>query len=359
MRKALIDENSDLVKIDSKYIMQITGDNIEGKMQLDNFIDPEKIYPTIVTTSKLLTTGVDAQTCKLIVLDANIASSTEFKQIIGRGTRIRQDLGKTHFTIMDFRRATDQFSDPNFDGDPVQIKEINQGEEVPDEFLQEDIQGSESEVIAKEERDQNVHISNQEILEKDAKQEKIYVDSVEVNIVYKQKQFLDESGKLITGSFKDFSKKKILQNYASLDEFINKWNKEEKKSRILQELENLGISITELQSDLGEIGDQLDPFDLILHIAFGKNKLITRQERVNNIRKKNYLSKYSESAKKVLENLLDKYANQGLEHIEDINILTVNPFNKIGSPLEIVQEFGGKEQYFLAVRELEREIYAY
>ena len=358
MRKALIDENADLVKQNSKYIMQITGDNLEGKMELDNFIHPEEVYPTIVTTSKLLTTGVDAQTCKLIVLDANIASSTEFKQIIGRGTRIRQDLGKTHFTILDFRRATDQFSDPNFDGDPVQIKEINQGEEIEDEdFLEEERAVDKSEDTSNKEEKQLAQISTQEI-ETEGKKEKIYVDSVEVNIIYKQKQFLDENGKLITGSFKDFSKKRILKNYASLDEFINKWNKEEQKSQILQELENQGVSISELQNDLGEIGDQLDPFDLILHIAFGKNKLITRTERANNVRKKNYLAKYSDKAKKVLENLLDKYTNQGLEHLEDINILTVNPFNKIGSPLEIIQEFGGKDQYFFAIRELEREIYS-
>lgn len=360
MRKALIDENADLVKENPKYIMQITGDNIEGKLELDNFIDPEKLYPTIVTTSKLLTTGVDAQTCKLIVLDANINSPTEFKQIIGRGTRIRQDLGKTHFTILDFRKATDQFYDPNFDGDPVQIKTINQGEEIDDEFLQAgegEKDGNDQD--KKEPINQTAQILTNEISDESTKREKIYVDDVEVNIVYKQKQFLDENGKLITGSFKDFSKNKILQNYASLDDFINQWNNQEKKIQIVAELENQGVSIAELQNDLGEIGESLDPFDLILHIAFGKNKLITRQERAGNVRKKNYLAKYSDKARKVLENLLDKYANQGLEHIEDINILTINPFNELGSPLEIIQEFGGKEQYFLAVRELEREIYAY
>lgn len=360
MRKVLIDENSDLVKINPKYIMQITGDNIEGKLELDNFIDPEKTYPTIVTTSKLLTTGVDAQTCKLIVLDANINSPTEFKQIIGRGTRIRQDLGKTHFTILDFRKATDQFYDPNFDGDPVQIKTINQGEEIDDEFLQagEGAEGENSQ-DKKESINQTAQILTNEISFNSVKREKIYVDEVEVNIVYKQKQFLDENGKLITASFKDFSKNKILQNYASLDDFINQWNKQEKKIQIVTELENQGVSIAELQSDLGEIGENLDPFDLILHIAFGKNKLITRGERASNVRKKNYLAKYSDKARKVLEILLGKYADQGLEHIEDINILTINPFNEIGSPFEIIQEFGGKEQYFLAVRELEREIYAY
>jgi type I restriction enzyme R subunit len=364
MTKALIDENSDLVKQNRKYIMQITGDNIEGKMELDNFTDVEKTYPTIVTTSKLLTTGVDAQTCKLIVLDANINSSTEFKQIIGRGTRIREDMGKTHFTILDFRKATDLFSDPNFDGDPIQIKEIKQGEEISDgDNFDED-------ELTKKSEDQNIESDpakdsdfivnqlNSEPFKEKTKTEKIYVDNVEVNIVYKQKQFLDENGKLITSSFKDFSKKQILKKFSSLDDFINKWSKQEQKILIIQELENQGIDFFELQNEIGDIGKNIDPFDLILHIAFGKNKLITRQERVNNIRKKNYLAKYNGIAKNVLENLLEKYSNQGLSHIEDINILTINPFNSIGSPIEIIQEFGGRDAYFLALRDLEREIYS-
>jgi type I restriction enzyme R subunit len=347
MTKALIDENSDLVKENRKYIMQITGDNLEGKNELDNFIDIEKTYPTIVTTSKLLTTGVDAQTCKIIVLDSNISSSTEFKQIIGRGTRIREDLGKTNFTILDFRRATDLFSDPNFDGDPIQIKEIKQDEELSDE-----------DVLTKESEDQNIEPNNLETPEETTKTEKIYIDNVEVNVVYKQKQFLDENGNLITGSFKDFSKNKILQKYTSLDDFISKWSAEDKKSQIIAELENQGINFAELKTEIGEISENFDYFDLILHIAFGKNKIITRQERANNIKKKNYFTKYSEKARQVLNILLDKYADKGVAHIEDINILTVNPFNSIGSPIEIIQEFGGKDAYFLAIRELEREIYS-
>jgi type I restriction enzyme R subunit len=359
MTQALIAENADLVKQNRKYIMQITGDNNEGKQELDNFTDVEKTYPEIVTTSKLLTTGVDAQTCKMIVLDANISSSTEFKQIIGRGTRIREDLGKTHFTILDFRKATDLFSDPNFDGYPIQIKEIKQGEEISDE-----------DELTKKSEDQNIESDpakdsdfivnqlNSEPFKEKTKTEKIYVDNVEVSVVYKQKQFLDENGKLITVSFKDFSKKQILKKFSSLDDFINKWSKQEQKIHIIQELENQGIDFFELQNEIGDIGKNIDPFDLILHIAFGKNKLITRQERVNNIRKKNYLAKYSGIAKNVLENLLEKYDNQGLVHIEDINILTINPFNSIGSPIEIIQEFGGREAYFLAVRDLESEIYS-
>lgn len=362
MRKALIDENSDLVKENPKYVMQITGDNDEGKLELDNFIDVESSYPTIVTTSKLLTTGVDAQTCKLIVLDANINSMTEFKQIIGRGTRIREDVGKTHFTILDFRRATDQFSDPNFDGDPVQIKEIKQGEELiaPDE-IEDTIEDLENDTKNQEEHNAKIltndEIGNYSSDENFAKIEKIYIDNVEVNIAFKQTQILDQKGRLITGSFKDFSKNKILEIYKSLDDFINKWNLEEKKTKIIEELEKQGINLEELRNDMGEIAKELDYFDLILHIAFGRKKLTTRKERVKNIRNSNYLSKYGQKAKKVLEGLLDKYADQGLEHIEDIKILKVNPFNKIGSPIEIISDFGGKDSYLMAIRDLEKQIY--
>lgn len=362
MRKALINENSDLVKENPKYVMQITGDNDEGKLELDNFIDVESRYPTIVTTSKLLTTGVDAQTCKLIVLDANINSMTEFKQIIGRGTRIREDVGKTHFTILDFRRATDQFSDPNFDGDPVQIKEIKQGEELiaPDE-IEDILEDLENDTKNQEEHNAKIltndEIGNYSSDENFAKIEKIYIDNVEVNIAFKQTQILDQKGRLITGSFKDFSKNKILEIYKSLDDFINKWNLEEKKTKIIEELEKQGINLEELRNDMGEIAKELDYFDLILHIAFGRKKLTTRKERVKNIRNSNYLSKYGQKAKKVLEGLLDKYADQGLEHIEDIKILKVNPFNKIGSPIEIISDFGGKDSYLMAIRDLEKQIY--
>ncbi len=362
MRKALIDENSDLVKENPKYVMQITGDNDEGKLELDNFIDVESRYPTIVTTSKLLTTGVDAQTCKLIVLDANINSMTEFKQIIGRGTRIREDVGKTHFTILDFRRATDQFSDPNFDGDPVQIKEVNQGEELitPDEIedIVEDVKND-----GQNQEEQHAKIlTNDEIRdyssdENFGKIEKIYIDNVEVNIAFKQTQILDQKGRLMTGSFKDFSKNKILEIYKSLDDFINEWNSEEKKTKIIEELEKQGINLEELRNDMGEIAKELDYFDLILHIAFGRKKLTTRKERVKIIRNSNYLSKYGQKAKNVLNALLDKYADQGLEHIEDIKILKVNPFNKIGSPIEIIADFGGKDSYLMAIRDLEKQIY--
>ena len=359
MTKALINENSDLVAQNPKYIVQITGDKIEGKQELDNFIDVEKKYPTIVTTSKLLTTGVDVQTCKLIVLDANIESKIEFKQIIGRGTRIREDFGKNHFTILDFRRATDQFCDPDFDGDPInKIKEVNQDEEIDDEdFLNEENQNND----ANFEEDLTLKYTkpSPENIEKNAIIEKIYIDNVEVKVIYKQTQYLDENQKLVTTSFKDFSKNKILKKYQSLDFFLKDWHANERKYKIIEELENQGIDFNELQNEIGENARNLDYFDLILHIAFGKNKILTRQQRVQNIKQKNYLAKYSERAKKVLEALLEKYTHQGIFSIEDINILKINPFPTIGKPIEIIEEFGGKEAYLMAVRELEREIYAY
>lgn len=359
MRQALVDENADLVKENRKYVMRITGDNEEGKAELDNFIDPENPYPTIVTTSKLMTTGVDAQTCKVIVLDSNINSMTEFKQIIGRGTRIKEEFGKTHFTILDFRRVTELFADPDFDGDPVQVKEIRQGEELP-----QDDEAADTLTLAQETEQYNEDkpkiIEGGEIAE--GKREKIYIDGVPVEMAYKQTQYLGANGKLITESLKDYTKRKILQRYASLDDFIQNWDQHKKKYYILEELSAQGVMLSELQGDIlpagRQAGMELDPFDLILHVAFGKKKLITRAERANNVRKKNYFDKYSEKARKVLEGLLDKYANEGIEHIEDINILTIQPFSSLGSPIEIIAEFGGREKYFEAVESLEKEIYA-
>lgn len=354
MRQALVNENADLVKENRKYVMRITGDNEEGKAELDNFIDPESLYPTIVTTSKLMTTGVDAQTCKVIVLDSNINSMTEFKQIIGRGTRIKEEFGKTHFTILDFRRVTELFADPDFDGDPVLVKEMHQGED-----FQQDEEVSVDALILKEDIAEYVAekpkiISGGEVTE--GKREKVYIDGVPVEMAYKQTQYLGADGKLITESLKDYTKRQILQQYSSLDDFIQNWEQHKKKYYILEELSQQGVMLSELQADIGQ---ELDPFDLILHVAFGNKKLMTRQERANHVRKKNYFDKYSDKARKVLEGLLDKYANEGIEHIEDINILTVSPFSTLGSPIEIIAEFGGRDQYFDAVEGLEREIYAY
>lgn len=356
MREALISENSDLVKENRKYIMKITGDDKEGKAELDGFIDPENPYPTIVTTSKLMTTGVDAQTCKLIVLDSNINSMTEFKQIIGRGTRVNEPYGKTHFTILDFRNVTKLFADPDFDGDPIQIKEIKQGEEL--EVEEADI--SAEMVTEKEpptEKNPNI-IEGGEIEE--GNREKVYVDDVPVNVAYKHTQYLDASGKLITESLKDYSRRQIRQKYASLDDFLQKWDQNKRKHYIFEELSNQGIMLSELQKDMGEeVGKDLDLFDIVMHVAFDKKKLMSRSERANRVRKNNYLKKYSGKARKVLDALLEKYADEGLEYIEDINILRIDPFITFGSPVEIVKEFGGRDSYLFAVEELEKAIYAY
>lgn len=352
MRQALVNENADLVKENRKYVMRITGDNEEGKAELDSFIDPENKYPTIVTTSKLMTTGVDAQTCKVIVLDSNINSMTEFKQIIGRGTRINEDFGKTHFTILDFRKVTELFADQDFDGPAIQVKEINQGGDLttddtplePSEIKEDPTEmGTIEEPIIIDGGD----ITNQP-------KEKVYIDDVPVELAYKQTQYLGSDGKLITESLKDYTRRQILQEYTSLDDFINKWDQHKKKYFILDELANRGVMLNELQSDIGQ---NLDPFDLILHVAFDKKKLKTRQERANHVRKINYFDIYSEKAKEVLDSLLDKYADEGVQYIEDINILRISPFIKYGSPVEIIEEFGGRDKYFEAVEGLEKAIY--
>jgi type I restriction enzyme R subunit len=356
MRQALVNENADLIKENSKYVMRITGDNDEGKKELDNFIDPENLYPTIVTTSKLLTTGVDAQTCKNIVLDSNIRSMTEFKQIIGRGTRIREDYGKTHFTILDFRKVTELFADPDFDGPPEQIKEIKPGDDSVS-YADEIETGTDlvkDEGMKYGEEMKPIIVEAGEI-EKE-KSEKIYVDGVPVEVIYRRTQYQDAHGKLITESFKDYTKKQILKEYASLDDFVQKWSKSNQKFCIIEELEKQGVMIDELQKTIGQ---ELDPFDLILHVAFGKQKLMTRKERAEKVRKSNYFTKYKGQAREVINALLDKYADQGIAAIDDIGDLTIMPFSQFGTPIQIVNDiFGGKEKYLSVINKIQREIYA-
>ncbi len=352
MRRALVNENADLVAENRKYVMRITGDNEEGKAELDNFIDPENKYPTIVTTSKLMTTGVDAQTCKVIVLDSNINSMTEFKQIIGRGTRIKEEFGKTHFTILDFRKVTELFADPDFDGEPVQVLEVNEGADL----IAEGADSQESDDQIKEQ----IEVGDvPQIIEggdiASTSQDKVYIDEVPVTLAYKQTQYLGPDGRLITESLRDYTRRQILREYSSLDDFINNWDKHKQKYFILQELADQGVLLSDLQHDIGQ---DLDPFDLILHVAFDRKKLMSRTERANNVRKRNYLNKYSETARKVLESLLEKYADEGLEHIENINILNINPFSSFGSPVEIIEEFGGREGYYEAISNLEKALYA-
>jgi len=335
MTMALINENSDLYTKNPKYVMRITGDNDEGKKQLDNFIDPASKYPVIAVTSKLMTTGVDAQTCKLIVLDSNINSMTEFKQTIGRGTRVNEAYNKHYFSIMDFRKVTDLFADPEFDGDPVQIYEPKPGEEiVPPRIVTEDTDVSIE--------DEPEHIK------------KYYVDDVPVMVLRERVQYYSKSGKLITESLIDYTKKNVAQEYGSLTNFLASWRGADKKTAIIGELIDQGVLLSELKQ---EVGKDYDEFDLICHVAFDK-KPLTRKERVTNVKKKDYFAKYGEIARKVIEALLNKYEDEGIENIENLNILSVKPFNKIGTPVEIVKSFGGKDKFLIALRDVENALYA-
>jgi len=354
MRSAIANENSDLMAINNKFVMQMTGDNEEGKRELDNFTNPEEKYPVVATTSKLMTTGIDAQTCKIIVLDSNIASMTEFKQIIGRGTRINEAFGKSFFTIMDFRNVTDLFADPDFDGDPVRVIDVGEDDEIesPEDEIEtgDPVIDDDGEEITFKPEPPEIIDGGDIITEPRAK---YYVNGVNVSILNERIQYMDGNGKLITGSLKDYTKQKVREQYQSLDKFINKWNKADKKQAIIDELTEQGIIFENLKE---AINKEMDVFDLICHTAFDQPPL-TRAERVNNVKKRDYFTQYGEQARKVLEALLEKYADEGIENIEDIKILKVNPFDDFGTPMEIISLFGGKKQYLEAINELEYEIY--
>jgi type I restriction enzyme, R subunit len=356
MRTALARHNADLVAENYKYIMQITGDNDEGKRELDNFINPEERYPVIATTSELMTTGVDAQTCKVIVLDANINSMTKFKQIIGRGTRINEEHGKLYFTILDFRNATDLFADPDFDGDPIRIKPVTEGEDLTEVFADE------------EETPGNTSISepiDNLVEEKPIEwiidptspptpRQKVYVNGIEVSMLISRELHFDQHGRPITTSLKNHTKEIINGKYASLTEFLQKWNTTERKETIIAELVEQGIMVEALYE---AVDKQVDLFDLICHVAYDQPPL-TRKERANNVIKRNYFTKYGEKARKVLEALLEKYADEGIENIENLAVLTLKPLSDFGSTVEIVNGiFGSREQYMQAIKELENELY--
>ncbi|MBS0645692.1 MAG: DEAD/DEAH box helicase family protein [Verrucomicrobia bacterium] len=354
MRQYLVNENQDMIAANSKYIMRITGDDNIGKLELDTFKRPGEKIPAIATTSKLLTTGVDIPDCRIIVLDSNIQSMTEFKQIIGRGTRICEDPVKEYFTIIDFRNVTDLFADPAFDGDPVMIKQLGEDDEMNEAAPFEE--GFHNEIID-EETGEVIEFPYAEapdggsvVNEPDGK---IQVNGVEVKIINERVQYIGADGKLITEALRDYTRKNILKTFSSLDDFLLKWKDTEKKQIILDELEQQGILLTALSE---EVGKELDPFDLVCHVAFGKPPL-TRKERANNVKKRNYFTKYGEHARKVLESLLDKYADEGITNIESLGILKLNPLNTLGSPIEILNFFGGKEKYLQALKELETELY--
>lgn len=349
MRQALINENADLVKQNDKYIMRITWDNEEWKNELDNFIDVNEKYPTIVTTSKLLTTWVDAKTCKLIVLDQNINSMTEFKQIIGRWTRLKTDYGKYYFTIMDFRKATNNFADKDFDWEPVMIYEAKEvGPITPDET---DETGNI--VINPNSTDEILVDPNIDIKEWNGWIKKVYVAGVKVEVVNERVQYLWADWKLITESLKDYSKKNILSEYKTLEDFLTSWKQADKKEAIIEELLEKWVILDELEK---EVWKDLDPFDLICHIAFDRPAL-TKKERVENIKKRNYFEKYSLEAREVIEALLEKYAESGIDTIEDIWVLNIWRFREFGSPLEIISRFGKKDDYIKVVKEIEDMIY--
>jgi len=352
MRQVLINENADLVVENYKYIMRITGDDIEGKNELDSFSDPDEKYPVIATTSKLLSTGLDAQTVQLIVLDKTINSMTEFKQIIGRGTRVREDYQKMFFTIIDFKNATRLFYDPDFDGEAVQVYEPKTDDPIipPDDYPQPEAPPT------THEPEGGVIISGPEI----SRRLKFVVDDVPVEIVGERVQYYDKEKGLISVSLKDFSRNNLRKEYRSLEDFLNKWNQTDRKIAIIAELAEKGVFLEEMKK---QVGKDLDPFDLICHVAFDMPPL-TRQERANNVQKRNYFAKYGETARKVLEALLEKYEDVGIQSIEEAfstekitDYLKIEPFAQIGTPIQIIADFGGKAKYLEAIRNLERQLY--
>ena len=352
MRQAMVNANPDLAAANAKYVMRITGDSDEGKAQLDNFIDPESTYPVIACTSRLMSTGVDAQTCRLIVLDRRIASMTEFKQIIGRGTRIREDYDKLFFTIMDFRRATALFADPDFDGDPVQVYEPRDDESVvpPDDAVSpdEDDHTREIEDLYATGGPDNLGTTGE-----GGRPTRYYVNNVEVSVATERVQYLDANGRLITESLTDYSRKAVREHFASLDAFLTSWNEADRKQAILDELAAKGVFLDEL-AEL--VGRDYDAFDLICHVAFDQPPL-TRAERAAKVKKRHVFAQYGPQARAVLDALLQKYADTGITSVESLEILKVDPLTTHGTPVEIVGLFGGKSGYLAAIRDLESVLY--
>lgn len=359
MREALINENKDMVKKHPNYIMQITGDNDEGKAELGNFIDEEEPIPTIVTTSKLLTTGVDCKTCKVIVLD-NIFGEhgmTEFKQIIGRGTRLKPDYGKEYFTILDFRNASRMFADPEFDAEPIQIYEPGEGDDIVPPIPEEDDPSKVENGEEPNQKKRKFTFNGEDDLgdEPTKGRTRFYVDDVEVRIVNERVMYYDQDGKLITESLKDYSRKGIRKEFASLDDFIKHWKEADKKEVIFDELRERGVLLEALREEVGK--EDIDEFDLICHIAFDQ-KPLTRSERAKKVKKKDYLSKYSGVAREVLEAILEKYQDGGRFDFQDVKLLEFQPFEQYGNPMKIAKAFGGRKKYIQAMKELENNLYA-
>ena len=362
MRQALVNENADLVEANDRYVMRITGDDKEGCAQIGNFIDPEAKYPVLVTTSRLLSTGVDAQTCRLIVLEREIGSMTEFKQIVGRGTRIHEDEGKYYFTLIDFRKATNHFADPDFDGEPAQVYKPDPGDPMdPPEG-----EGHQEEEDDPPTGDEEPGPYGSDPLPPGPGEDgegggggqgeprrKVYIDGVPVTIATERVEYLDENGKLVTESLRDFTRRALCKRFGSLGDFLTTWNAAERKQAVIDELAEEGLLLDPLAD---EVGKDLDPFDLICHVAFDQPPL-SRHDRAENVRKRDVFSKYGDQARKVLEALLEKYEDEGVLSIDDPQLLKVTPFNEIGTPVQLIQEFGGREGFEDAVRRVQDALY--
>ncbi len=342
MRQALINDNADLVGENHRYVMRITGGDSDGQAQLDNFMDPESTYPVLVTTSRLLSTGVDVQTCRLIVLDRVVGSMTEFKQIVGRGTRVHEDTRKFYFSVMDFRGATNHFADPDFDGEPVQIYEPGENDPMtpPDDYLAADEE--EEEII--------IDPSPRSLSDK---RRKVYVDGAGASIVAERIEYLDQYGKLVTESLRDFTKNALKKRFASLDDFLRRWKATQRKQAIIEELEAEGLALDTIAEELGK---DLDPFDLICHVAFDA-KPLTRRERAENVKKRDVFTKYGEQARAVLDALLAKYADEGVFNLDDVSVLRIPPFTELGTPVQLITAFGGKDEFVAAVHDLQSALY--
>jgi type I restriction enzyme, R subunit len=352
MRQALVNENPDLCAGNRRYVMRITGSDTEGQAQLDNFIDPQAPYPVLVTTSRLLSTGVDAQTCRLIVLDRAVGSMTEFKQIVGRGTRVHEDTRKYYFTLIDFRGATSHFADRAFDGEPVQIYEPGEDEPIapPD-----DVPPPDDDEIPPAPADDETIIDQPPDITIGAgadKRGKIYVDGVSATIVAERVEYLDENGKLVTESLRDFTRKALQRRFASLDDFLKRWKGAERKQAVIEERANEGLILDPLAD---EVGKDLDPFDLICHVAFDRPPL-TRRERAENVRKRDIFTKYGEQARAVLDALLDKYQD-GVLDLENPQVLWISPFDRMGTPIQLIGHFGSRANFDRAVRDLQSALY--
>lgn len=342
MRQALVDLNGDLCAENHKYIMRITGDNDEGKRQLDNFIDKDSLYPTIVTTSKLMSTGVNCQTCKIIVLDNIFGENgmSEFKQIIGRGTRIVEDHDKMFFTILDFRNATTMFADPNFNGPDEQDDDFGKEKNPPND--------------GEDTGEENDGGGDDETPPEPAKKSKVYINGVYVEVLSERVQYYDKDGKLVTESLKDFTRRNVLNAYATLDDFLNMWTSDERRSAIIDELKEKGILIEALRD---YYPNDVDDFDLICDIAYGI-KPLTKSERAKRSEVDKVLEGYSAQCKEILEILLDKYADDAVDDLSDLKILKLPEFDEFGSPMKIAKMFGGLPAYMTATHQIQNALYA-